>query len=54
LIDQLALENPKVPSNMLHALTSVRLSQLMDKEHWDFKGLEMFQTNSSDALLENS
>ena len=54
LIDQLALENPKVPSNMLHALTSVKLSQLMDKEHWDFKGLETFQTNSSDALLENS
>lgn len=40
LIDQLAKENPKVPSNMLHALTNVRLSQLMDKNLWDFKGLE--------------
>src|SRR5262249_18284749 len=30
LIDQLALENPKIPSNILHALTSVKPSQLMD------------------------
>ncbi|MDR3477013.1 MAG: tRNA 2-thiocytidine(32) synthetase TtcA [Gammaproteobacteria bacterium] len=43
LIQQLAKENPKVPSNMLHALTSVKLSQLMDKKHWDFRGLENFQ-----------
>lgn len=41
LIDQLAAENPKVPSNMLHALTSIKPSQLMDKHFWDFKGLEM-------------
>ncbi len=40
LIQQLAKENPKVPSNMLHALSSVRLSQLMDKKHWDFRNLE--------------
>lgn len=40
LIEELAKENPKVPSNMLHALTSVRLSQLMDKNRWDFKHLE--------------
>lgn len=45
LIDQLAKENPKVPSNMLHALTSVKLSQLMDKKLWNFKGLEMEQEN---------
>jgi tRNA 2-thiocytidine biosynthesis protein TtcA len=43
LIQQLAKENPKIPSNMLHALTSVKLSQLMDKKHWDFRGLEEFQ-----------
>lgn len=43
LIAQLAKENPKVPSNMLHALTSVRVSQLMDKKHWDFRGLEALQ-----------
>lgn len=43
LIDQLAKENPKVPSNMLHALTSVKLSQLMDKGKWNFKNLEQNQ-----------
>lgn len=40
LIEQLAEENPKVPSNMLHALQSVKLSQLMDQSQWDFKNLE--------------
>lgn len=48
LIDQLAKENPKVPSNMLHALTSVRVSQLMDKKLWDFKGLEKQQESYAD------
>lgn len=43
LIDQLAAENPKIPSNMLHALTSVKLSQLMDRNRWDFKNLEKLQ-----------
>jgi tRNA 2-thiocytidine biosynthesis protein TtcA len=43
LIDQLAKENPKIPSNMLHALTSIKPSQLMDKKLWDFKDLEKFQ-----------
>jgi tRNA 2-thiocytidine biosynthesis protein TtcA len=40
LIAQLAKENPKIPSNMLHALTSIKPSQLMDKKLFDFKGLE--------------
>jgi tRNA 2-thiocytidine biosynthesis protein TtcA len=40
LIDQLALENPKVPSNMLHALQSLKPSQLMDQSMWNFKNLE--------------
>lgn len=40
LIDELAKENPKIPSNMLHALQSVKLSQLMDKKLWNFKNLE--------------
>lgn len=56
LIDQLAHENPKVPSNILHALTSVQLSQLMDKNLWDFKNLEQFQENrvlQSEVLLED-
>jgi tRNA 2-thiocytidine biosynthesis protein TtcA len=30
LIQQLAKDNPKIPSNMLHALTSVKPSQLME------------------------
>lgn len=40
LIDNLAKENPKIPSNMLHALTNVRGSQLMDKNLMDFRNLE--------------
>lgn len=40
LIDTLAAENPKIPSNMLHALTNVRTTQLMDKNLRDFKNLE--------------
>jgi tRNA 2-thiocytidine biosynthesis protein TtcA len=41
LIDELAKENPKIPSNILHALTAVKPSQLMDSELWDFKNLEV-------------
>lgn len=40
LIYELAKENPKVPSNILHAMQSVRPSQLMDSDLWDFKGLQ--------------
>lgn len=39
LIDELSLENPKIPSNILHALQSVKPSQLMDNDLWDFRGL---------------
>jgi tRNA 2-thiocytidine biosynthesis protein TtcA len=39
LIDELAKENPKVPSNILHALSSVQPSHLMDKNLWDFNQL---------------
>lgn len=39
LIAQLAAENPKVPSNILHALSAVKPSQLMDKTLFDFKGI---------------
>jgi tRNA 2-thiocytidine biosynthesis protein TtcA len=52
LLQQLAQENPKVPSNMLHALTSVKLSQLMDKNHWDFKNLEKLQELKNPNLEE--
>lgn len=40
LIDELSQENPKVPSNILHALTSIKPSQLMDKNFWNFAQLE--------------
>ena len=36
LIQGMAQENPKIPSNMLHALTNVKPSQLMDKSLWNF------------------
>jgi tRNA 2-thiocytidine biosynthesis protein TtcA len=55
LIDQLAAENPKVPSNMLHALSSVKLSQLMDRNKWDFKNLEqqqVMETKMTEVELE--
>jgi tRNA 2-thiocytidine biosynthesis protein TtcA len=39
LIETLALENPKIPSNILHAMQSIEPSHLMDKEWFDFKGL---------------
>lgn len=39
LIHKLAEENPKVPSNMLHAISHISPSQLMDKRWWDFDGL---------------
>ena len=40
LIDQLAEENPKIPSNILHALQSIKPSQLMDQNLWNFRALE--------------
>lgn len=39
-IDELAVDNPKIPSNILHALQQVKPSQLMDKRLWDFGNLE--------------
>jgi len=39
LINELALDNPKVPSNLLSALQNIRPSQLMDHDFWDFKDL---------------
>lgn len=40
LLDDLTKENPKVPSNLLHALQAVRPSQLMDQTLWNFRELE--------------
>ena len=52
LLDQLAEENPKVPSNLLHALQSIKPSQLMDQEMWDFRNLEKGLLTSSSASVE--
>lgn len=40
MIDELTNQNPKVPSNMLHALQNVQKSQLLDKDLWDFDALD--------------
>ena len=40
LIDTLAEENPKIPSNLLHAIQSIKPSQLMDQDLWNFRQLE--------------
>lgn len=40
LIRTLADQNPKVPANMLNALGNIQPSQLMDRDLWDFKGLD--------------
>jgi tRNA 2-thiocytidine biosynthesis protein TtcA len=52
LIDTLAKENPKIPSNMLHALTNVRTTQLMDKNLRDFKNLEAGLAKHDKATVE--
>lgn len=41
LLDGLTKENPKVPSNILHALQNVRPSQLMDRDLWNFESLQV-------------
>ncbi|WP_131782264.1 tRNA 2-thiocytidine(32) synthetase TtcA [Legionella gresilensis] len=52
LIDELAKDNPKIPSNILHALQSVKPSQLMDQSLWQFKNLESQLLNKKE-LEEN-
>ncbi len=49
LIRELAEENDKIPANMLHALSNVRKSQLMDFDLWDFKNLENGLIHGSDG-----
>lgn len=49
LIQKLADENPKVPSNMLHALQSIKPSQLMDQALWHFKHLEHNLLNAKES-----
>ncbi|MFC1750720.1 tRNA 2-thiocytidine(32) synthetase TtcA, partial [Pseudomonadota bacterium] len=51
LINELAEQNEKIPSNMLHALQAIQPSQLMDKRHWDFKNLEKERSNTEETAL---
>ncbi len=53
LIDDLAVENPKIPSNILHALGDIKCSQLMDQNLWDFKNLEA-QRETNTELVEKT
>ena len=46
LIDELTKENPKIPSNILHAVSSMQPSQMMDTSLWNFKNLEEGLLNS--------
>jgi len=52
LIDDLAKQNPKIPSNMLHAISNVRPSQLMDHALWNFKDLEAGKDQIHSAMGE--
>ena len=52
LIDDLAAENPKIPSSMLHALGRILPSQMMDRDLWDFKNLEQQRVASDDQADE--
>lgn len=54
LVATLAEENPKIPSNILHALSTVKPSQLMDHTLWDFKNLEQNRKVATAADLANN
>jgi tRNA 2-thiocytidine biosynthesis protein TtcA len=53
LIADLAKENPKVPSNMLHAIQSIKPSQLLDHQFYNFKELEKERDALTEALVED-
>ena len=53
-IADLAKENPKIPSNLLHALQNIQPSQLMDKKHWDFLSLEHKQSTNTVYTASNT
>ena len=52
LIEDLAAENPKIPSSMLHALGKILPSQMMDRNLWDFKNLEQQRLGGESPLGE--
>jgi len=50
LIQDLAGDNPKVPSNILNALGNLQVSQLMDRTLWNFRELESALEDGDSAL----
>lgn len=52
LLASLAADNPKIPSNILHAVSAIKPSQLMDHKLWDFKNLEDRQLTHIDTVFE--
>ena len=44
LIKDLAKNNPKIPSNILNAISNIKPSQMMDHSLWDFKNLMIEST----------
>lgn len=52
LVEELAEENEKVPSNLFGALSNIQPSQLMDKKLWDFASLEQGLENNIEEKTE--
>ncbi len=51
LIADLAKDNPKIPSNMLNAISNIKPSQMMDHSLWDFKNfLRQTQQSTCDTV----
>lgn len=51
LIQELALGNEKIPSNILHALQHIEPSHLMDKRWWDFKNMQTKADSEDESLV---
>jgi tRNA 2-thiocytidine biosynthesis protein TtcA len=51
LLKDWSLENPKIPSNILSALSSVTPSHLMDKALWDFQHLKEQQKTNREPYV---
>jgi len=50
LIANLAEENPKIPSNILHALQNIEPAHLMDKNWWDFEAMQIPRAKKAQIL----
>jgi tRNA 2-thiocytidine biosynthesis protein TtcA len=53
LIQQLSQDNPKIPSNLLHALQNIHPSHLMDQRLWNFRQLAQNSAQQSETVLES-